>query len=299
MALYSDAELTRLPPGTLHPKPVPELGAPVVLPPVADAGMDVPNVLVPVPDAGIKANHGRIGYVSYTQTAVTSVTSGADTAQALATVSTWERWQPAGGTQSVTFDFGAARTVDYVGLSGYDLAGATVTVATSPDTVSGFTTRATFTDFSRQSVMALFAAVSARRVRVTVTRTVAPALGVVYCGPVLALERASRGGSKPAPLNRKTGYSNEFSAAGNILGRVINRQGNETQVSLSNLTDAWYRANFDPFVQAARTSPFFYLWNPRDYPQDCIYGVASDDIAPTLQGGRKLMDVSFDIEGLA
>lgn len=299
MALYSDAELTRLPPGTLHPKPAPELSAPAVLPPVADSGLAAPNVLAPVPDAGIKANHGRIGYVSYTQDATITATSGTDTAQALATVSTWERWQPDGGTQSITFDFGTSRSVDYVGLSGYDLAGATVTVATSPDGVSSFTTVATFTDFSRQSVMALFDAVSAQRLRVTVTRTEAPALGVVYCGPVLALERASRGGSQPAPLNRKTGYSNEFSAAGNVLGRVINRQGNETQVSLSNLTDAWYRASFDPFVQAARTSPFFYLWNPRDYPLDCIYGVASDDIAPTLQGGRKLMDVTFSIEGLA
>lgn len=298
MTLHSDAELAPVPSGKLYPKPVPSINAPVNLPAVSDPGVSAPNILVPVPDAGIQPSHGRIGYVSYVQTATLSATSGSDTLSALATPSTWERWQPAAGTNSVTATLSAPQSVDYVGLAGYDLAGGTVTVSVSPDLISGFTTVATFTDFTKQSVMKLFNAVTAQRIRLTVTRGTASALGVFYCGPVLALERATRGGSTPATLNRKTAYSNEFSAAGQILGRVINRQGLATAVNLKNLTDAWYRANFDPFVEAARTSPFFYLWNPQDYPDDCIYGVASEDIAPTLQGGRALMDVSFDIEGV-
>lgn len=298
MTLHSDAELSRVPAGKLYPKPAPSVDAPVDLPAVSAPTLAAPNVLAPVPDAGIKLNHGRIGYASYIQGAALSASSGVDTVAALSTPSTWERWQPAAGTHTVTATLSAAQSVDYVGLAGYDLAGGTVTVAVSPDLVSAFTTVATFTDFSKESVMRLFSAVSARRIRLTVTRGTAPALGVFYCGPVLALERATRGGSSPATLNRSTSYSNEFSAAGQILGRVINRQGIKTAVNLRNLTDAWYRANFDPFVAAARTQPFFYLWNPRDYPADCIYGVASDDIAPTLQGGRALMDVSFEIEGV-
>lgn len=298
MTLHSDAELSRVPAGKLYPKPAPGLDAPVDLPAVSAPTLTAPNLLAPVPDAGIQLNHGRIGYVSHIQGAALSASSGSGTVAALSTPSTWERWQPAAGTHTVTATLSSARTVDYVGLAGYDLAGGTVTVAVSPDLVSGFTTVATFADFSKESVMRLFSAVTARRIRLTVTRGTAPALGVFYCGPVLVLERATRGGGSPATLNRKTGYSNEFSAAGQILGRVINRQGIKTAVSLRNLTDAWYRANFDPFVAAARTQPFFYLWNPRDYPADCIYGVASDDVAPTLQGGRAMMDVSFEIEGV-
>lgn len=298
MTLHSDAELSRVPAGKLYPKPELGLDAPVDLSAVSAPTITAPNLLAPVPDAGIQLNHGRIGFVSYIQDATLSASSGSDTVAALSTPSTWERWQPAAGTHTITATLSSARTVDYVGLAGYDLAGGTVTVAVSPDLVSGFTTVATFTDFSKESVMRLFSAVSARRIQLTVTRGTAPALGVFYCGQVLALERATRGGSSPATLNRSTSYSNEFSAAGQILGRVINRQGIKTAVNLRNLTDAWYRSSFDPFVAAARTLPFFYLWNPRDYPADCIYGVASDDIVPTLQGGRALMDVSFDIEGV-
>lgn len=298
MTLHSDAELSRVPAGKLYPKPAPGIDAPVGLPAMAAAVIGAPNTLTPLPDPGIQLNHGRIGYVSYIQTATLSASSGADTVAALSTPSTWERWQPAAGTNTVTATLSAAQLVDYVGLAGYDLAGATVTVAVSPDLVAGFTTVATITDFSKESVMKLFSAVSARRIQLTVKRGTSPALGVFYCGPVLALERATRGGSTPATLKRSTSYSNEFSAAGQILGRVINRQGIGTAVNLRNLTDAWYRSNFDPFVAAARTRPFFYLWNPRDYPGDCIYGVVADDIAPTLQGGRALMDVSFDIEGV-
>ena len=298
MPLHSDAELSRVPAGKLHPKPAPGVDAPTELPALSAPTLTAPNALTPIPNAGIQLNHGRIGYVSYIQTASLSASSGSGTVAALSTPSTWERWQPDSGTHTVTATLSAAQMVDYIGLAGYDLAGGTVTVAISPDLVSGFTAVATITDFSKESIMRLFDTVSARRIQLTVTRGTAPAIGVFYCGAVLALERATRGGSTPTTLNRSTSYSNEFSAAGQILGRVINRQGLKAKVNLKNLTDAWYRSNFDPFVVAARTQPFFYLWNPRDYPADCIYGVASDDIAPTLQGGRALTDVSFDIEGV-
>lgn len=367
MALHSDAELSRVPPGKLYPKPEPGLTAPVVHAPESQLGMDAPNnlaaeqppdidepvtrnaesqpdlsapvnrsaqaqpginapvtraaqaqpglanpvnrsaqadpginapnILTPVAPVSFPDNCGRIGYINLI--ASYTVSNNAAQAGALLTPSTWERWQSLfGGNAVIDGTLSSDAAVSYVGISG-DIGGAEIRVSTSPDLVSAFVEQARLTvPASQVSAMLRFPNVVARRVRISILRTAPVNVAVAWSGPTLTLQRPTRGGVSPANLSRSTSYSNEFSAAGNILGRVINRQGLTTKVDLRNLTDDWYRASFDPFVQAARTRPFFYLWNPRDYPLDCIYGVCSDDIKPTLQGGREMMDVSFDIEGL-
>lgn len=311
MALHSDAELSRVPPGKLYPKPEPELTAPVVHAPESQPELDspnnpaaeqqpdigAPNILTPIAPVAFPANCGRIGYANL----LTSYATSNNTAQAgaLLTPSTWERWQSlSSGTVTVTGQLTIASAVSFAAING-DIGGAEVIVSTSPDLSAAFTEQARLTvPVDQVSAMLSFSDVTAMRVQFTIIRSTAVNVAVAWAGPVLILQRPTRGGVSPANLSRSTSYSNEFSAAGNILGRVINRQGLTTKVDLRNLTDDWYRSSFDPFVQAARTTPFFYLWNPRDYPLDCIYGVCSDDIKPTLQGGREMMEVSFDIEGL-
>lgn len=288
MPLASDAEMSPPPSGPLAPLPY--------------AGMSAPNVLVPVAEGGAPypLNHGRIGFDSGVQSATLTASTGSSTVAALATVSTWERWAAdLGGEQAVTATFAAARTVDYVGLASYDLDGATVLVQYSPDLSADFTTLATITPGPDGSLMRLFDAVTARRVRLIITRTAPVQLGVWFMGARLDLERPFWGGFTPPTLSRRTGYSNEISAAGQLLGRNINRQGTACSVSLTNLSADWYRANFDPFVQHARRKPFFMLWNPALYPNECIYGTTADDMAPTNIGGRLKVSVSFDMEGYA
>lgn len=285
MIIHSDAEMTPPNRGAIRPNDV--------------ARVSPPNNLTPNVADAIGLNHGRIGYVNHTFTASFDATSSPETSTAISTPSTWERWHPiSGGAQEITITFTENKTVNYIGLAGYDLAGATIAIQSSAGLTSSFSAIETLTDFDAPSRMVLLDEFTARRVKLIVTRTEPISLGVVYLGEALALQRATRGGVTPAPLNQMTGYNTEFSAAGQILGRVINSEGVETKVSLRNLTDDWYRSDFQPFVKAAKTTPFFYLWNPRDYPSDCIYGVSSKDIAPTLQGGKKFMDVSFNIEGV-
>lgn len=333
MIIQSDAELRKPLTGKIHASEGKKMHKAVNRPAVPNANHDGPNNLpatpaeqMPAPNNltpniadAIGLNHGRIGYVNHAFTASFGATSSPETAAAISTPSTWERWQPiAGGAQEITITFTENKTVNYIGLAGYDLAGSVINIAISQSaTGDNFNTLAypqeyddqgeplplvvyEITNFVSPSKMVLLGDFSftARRVKLIVTRTEPVSLGVVYLGEALALQRATRGGVTPAPLNQMTSYNTEFSAAGQILGRVINSEGVETKVSLRNLTDDWYRSDFQPFVKAAKTTPFFYLWNPRDYPNDCIYGVSSKDIAPTLQGGKKFMDVSFNIEGV-
>jgi hypothetical protein len=39
-------------------------------------------------------------------------------------------------------------------------------------------------------------------------------------------------------------------------------QRQESKAEFSHFTNAWYRANFDPFVIEARGIPFFFAWAP-------------------------------------
>lgn len=271
MSLTTDAELSRPPQGAIRPEDPALIGSPNIVAPVAPSGMAAPNVLTPIaPDgAPYPLNHARIGYESAIQSATLAVSSGSDTAAALSTVSTWERWAPsAGGTQSVTATFAADRSVDYVGLASYDLAGATVLVEYSAGLSGSFTTLDTITPGADGALMRLFDAVTARRVRLTISRAAPIQLGVWFMGRRLDLERPFYGGAKPPTLNRKTAYDNEISTAGQMLGRNINSQGIACPVSLNNLSADWYRAYFDPFVLHARRKPFFMLWNPQLYPNE-------------------------------
>lgn len=318
MALTTDAELSRPSQGALNPEAPPLIqaptvldpnspeliGAPNVLPALPGSGMSAPNELVPVEPEGAPypLNHARIGYESAIQSAFISASSGAsnDTLPALNTVSTWERWSPGvGGFISVTATFPAARPVDYVGLASYDLDGADVSVEYSPDLSSPFVGIVALTPGADGSIMRIFDAVTARRVRLSINRTAPIQLGVWFMGNRLDLERPFYGGAKPPTLNRKTAYNNEVSTAGQMLGRNINSQGIACPVSLNNLSSDWYRTYFDPFVLHARRKPFFMLWNPELYPNECIYGSVNDDIAPTNIGGRLKVSVSFDMEGYA
>ena len=312
MSLHTDAEMAPPNIGAINAVPQDGFNQPVNRPAVPNQNPDAPNNLPATPMGQMPApnnltpnvadtiglNHGRIGYVNHAFNAGFDATSSPETVAAIGTPSTWERWHPVdGGAQEITITFTENKTVNYIGLAGYDLVGSTVAIQSSSGLTGSFTTIETLTDFDAPSRMVLLNEFTALRVKLIVTRTEPINLGVVYLGEALALQRATRGGVTPAPLNQMTSYNTEFSAAGQILGRVINSEGVETKVSLRNLTDDWYRSEFQPFVKAAKTTPFFYLWNPRDYPNDCIYGVSSKDIAPTLQGGKKFMDVSFNIEG--
>lgn len=124
-------------------------------------------------------------------------------------------------------------------------------------------------------------------------------IGVLYAGQVLQMQRPIFRGVEPATLNRVTEYTNNQSEGGQWLGRDITRQGLKTAPTWRNLSAAWVREHFDPFAQSARRLPFFYSWNPQDYPLDAAYCWTTGDIKQTITGPRDLMSVEMDLRGHA
>ena len=93
--------------------------------------------------------------------------------------------------------------------------------------------------------------------------------------------------------------ANLVSISGAFLGRIINGQTRRSSCALENLTPDWYRTYMDPFLLAAQESPFFFAWRPGTYPTEAGFAWLTGDPVPNNQRSNGMMQVSFDMEGVA
>ena len=252
-------------------------------------------------DPAVPLTHSRIGINSIGRTGTVSASSAAAgfPASAAANPLTYEFWKPTASPAWWRVDAGVDVTVDYVGIASHNLGSqsATVTVQKSDDNDVWDDVVSTMpTDNS--PIMFLFAPETARYWRVSVSGNNV-AIGVINIGKVLEMQRACFAGINPIDLTRRTTIRPNVSEGGQWLGRSIIREGSATSVSFRHLTNAWYRANFDSFVEQARSYPFFFAWRPEGYATSVGYVWTRGDIAPTTMGIRDFLEVSIDMEGLS
>lgn len=246
-------------------------------------------------------NHSRIGYQTWTRgvTPTVSGTAPGFFAGALANSLTNEYWKPASATTAtVEYDFIATRIVDYIAIGAHTLGtdNSTIKIQHSADGVT-YTTVTQFAAADNRAIMVLFTPVFARFVKITLTYTVAPVISVIYAGVALTMERGLYGGHSPITLSRNTDTYPQTSTSGQWLGRSIVNNGFKSSASWKNLTAAWYREYFDPFVFEARRYPFFFAWNPLQWSEEVALCWANNNIQPSNMGVRDLMDVSIDLNG--
>lgn len=123
-------------------------------------------------------------------------------------------------------------------------------------------------------------------------------IGLIYTGPLLRMQQPIYGGMSPIDLSAKTEYQSVMSDTGQFLGRTITQQGTRAAFSWRHLSPDWYREYFQPFVNAAKTGPFFIKWRPDLYPDSVVLGHVAEDIKPVnMGGGNQLMSVGFTIMG--
>lgn len=248
-------------------------------------------------------DYARIGYASIITAGNLSGTAGI-TGYPLAAVvnpATYERYTPVSMPATIQADAGAAVACDYVGIAAHNLGtlGCTVYVESSDDRLT-WTERLSLTPADDTTIMGLFDSASARYWRVRVTGTTAPTIGVVYLGSMLTMQRTIYGGHTPLNLARVTAVRPSLSETGQWLGATQERKGFATSFAWKNLTAAWYRANFDPFVAInPRVKPFFIAWRPYSFPTEVGYCWATDDIKPSNMGMRDFMEVSMNVEGFS
>lgn len=288
-------------PGTRTPATPTAPGAPTSRTGTAQPARPAPTNRTPNagdPDAPPFAlNHARILYANALIGSSVSASAGTGAANVL-NAATYSRWSFT-GSQVLTVTLPANTLIDAVGLGAHNFSAATVAVDYSTSDGGAWVSFAANQSGGDAMLFLASAAVSVKRLRVTVTGSGAMVLGVVYAGVALQMQRPIYKGHTPAILARETEYEANESEAGQWLGRNIKRAGLSVELNWRNLSAAWLRAYFRPFMLAARTTPFFVAWNPQDYPRDVAYAWSVSDIQPTNSGPMDLMSATLKAKGAA
>lgn len=125
-----------------------------------------------------------------------------------------------------------------------------------------------------------------------------PEAAVIYTGALLVLQRRLYVGHTPLPYGRTAKVVTGRSESGNFLGRIVLGESVNSGVNLQNLTPAWYRAYFHPFLLAARANPFFFAWRPLSYPTECGFAWLTNEPRPINQLANGMMSVSMEMAGI-
>jgi len=240
-------------------------------------------------------SHARIGYEQ-------KLTAAAGDGSSALTPNTYERWLSASGTMTDRFQTASSEKIDYIAIGAHNLGskGSTIVVATAPTVNGTFTDRAALTPSNDGAIMFLFDPVEGvQDVKVTVAGGTNREIGVVQAGIALQMYQPIYGGHTPQDLSAVTNYQTTKSDTGQFLGRGITTKGTNTNFSFRHLDPDWYRERFQPFVEHAKSKPFFIKWRP-DLYDTATYSHTTGDISPSnMGGGSKLMDVSFSVYGHA
>lgn len=260
------------------------------------------NLILSPPEDIQPLRHSRIGYKTWTRerTPEDVTASGEESgfpADAPLRPDTYERWKPSSNSSTWEIDLGSSRAVSYVGIAAHTIgtSGAAVTVEYSDDG-SAWEEFGEFAPGDNKAIMFLGEEVEARYWRLSLDGG-APEIGVIYIGPVLAMQRPIYGGHSPITLSRQTTLQQSKSRGGQFLGQQFRRKGLTGDAQFTNLDPDWYRDEFDPFVREARRFPFFFAWRPTRFPEEVAYAWTDGDIQPSNSGTRDFMDVSWQMVG--
>lgn len=250
-------------------------------------------------------NHARILYDNILVNASVAANQGINPNYTLIP-NTAQRWTAtlAGITAAIEYTFPTNSNIDTICLGSHNISsvGGTFEILYHPDPTGVFIQISPdITPVNNNSIMIhLGAAVSARRLQIKIKNATGSFyLGSVYAGIALQMQRPFFSGHTPAVLARQADYFSSMSESGNFIGVNVRRRALESSAAWANLSDAWYREYFVPFLSSAETLPFYFAWNLLQYPTDVAYCKNITNIAPSYSGKRDLMAVDIPLIGIA
>ena len=249
----------------------------------------------------------------------TSITASGETADGPADAAlspdTYTFWEPDVLPAIWVITLAAASEIGFVGIAEHTLgtAGASILVETSDGSTTGgspdsddVTIWTLWSDYHSPTddapILLLDSPRTVTQIRLTIDGgTALPRLAVIAAGPLMAMQTKIRGpGFRPLTMSRETTMKRTLSRGGQFLGQEIRRQGVTGSVSFEHLESDWVRETFMPFVTAAVRYPYFFAWRPLEYPLEVAYvWTTSGDIRPQYMGVLDLMNVSWDMAGMA
>ena len=244
----------------------------------------------------LSGNEGAIGWQTLATAANTTVTSetAAGPLSNMLNNSTAFYWQASStATQTITITTGGTQ-VDYIGIARHNLAQSGLTITVKFDYVTVVPARAVVD----QTTMILLSEASPTTVTITIAGAgTAAKIAVLYIGQALKLERNIYVGHTPITYGRDISEINAMSENGQYIGRIVRNETRSTEITLRNLTPAWYRESLDPFI-AARV-PCFWAWRPLDYAAEVGFCWIEGAARPVNERSNGMMGISWNFKGIA
>lgn len=247
------------------------------------------------------ATPAQIGYNSVAISATAdSEATGFDASSVLNSM-TYEKWKPQVDIANLTIALTESGTtsVNYVAIGAHTMGtnGSGYTIQYSIDGVNFTTLVAKQSPTNDRARMDTFTALSISHIRIVLTDAIA-SIGSVYVGTYLEMSTEFMDDHDLGVYARKTEYKNNVSMSGQWLGRSIERQGLDTSFNWRYVTQTFYDASVEPFVQSAITNPFFIKWRPSDSPTEVLYCWLTQDVKPTISKVNNYTSFTLNVEAI-
>jgi hypothetical protein len=226
----------------------------------------------------------------------------------LANPATHLKWRAGvnSSTEYITITLGSD-SINYVAVARHNF-GVAQTIVTLEEFTGGsppwqeiaFSTMPAIIDNS--PLILRFAARTATAIRLVLNSSIyVPEAAVLYAGMVLQMERSIdiNPDHVPLPLGVRTSLVTGMSESGNFLGRIMLSQFRESTAEFAHVTPSWYRSTFDEFVIASKDTPFFWVWNPDEYPNETGFGWLIEDIMPETDPITRRVAFQMRMRGVA
>jgi len=240
-------------------------------------------------------NNPRIGWNSTGKRGAISASSEEVGYAAINAVSplTDTYWRPTSATATYEIDTTTAEAITYCGIAAHNLGSTGCAVAFQTHDGSAWVTHATASPSTDATIMFLCDTHSASRARISITGTLAPTIAVIAFGEAIEVPQRLYQGYTPVDLAAQVAFKTTITQGGQFSGRSIQRTGARGSLSISHVTEAWFRANMLDFVEEARTRPFFVAERPQSYPSAIDYCFTDQEImfertGPKSYGGFSL-----------
>lgn len=255
-------------------------------------------------DGYINANNPRIGYRNLLGAASATYDQPDYPASNLLNPSTGEYWLSTNGADTQYVELQAASgLVDYFGVAGHNLAGASVQVQSRISTGASWSNVAPPAMVpDNHPLMWLFQPVANHphwRLVINPLSGTPPRIAVIYLGPVLTLQRRVYVGHRPAPYAIDSEVVSGMSESGQFLGRVVRRETIESSITQNNVSPEFYRQRIAPFARAAVTRPFFVAWRPGEYPEEIAFAWTTGSIQMENQSANGFVRFEIPFRALA
>jgi hypothetical protein len=196
---------------------------------------------------------------------------------------------------------GTATAADYGGIYAHDLhtQGATIalqyaTTDSPPAWVSAFTVTPT----TSAPIVRTFTSQSKRYWRYLITGAAAPpSLGVLSFGARLDMEQGIRVGSLPPTYARTPDTMPNNALNGAFVGMSVVRRGVKFSADFNAVTPAWLRSNWATFQDHYESKPFFYSWDPTNYPAEAVFCWIDGNAGLPVYSAEKFLSISLPLSG--